>query len=450
MTGLRAERSSSLELKQQQRADGMMDPPEFFLWTRVGKEAGESLDHILWRKDLERRLGVFCWGIGSAIKRDTLDELRYRTEIDLGMSEPAIIFSEIKGKPKQHDVNPSGVIAWRSYLDLDGETRALPDGVLVTSRQKQRAHYVLFCASAEPLTFADPVSAPVVRKEALRNIKPPWKSVGDSQNTVAVKFDPTLPGKQTYPVSYVAQLVDPYVAKLADPVLLSDLDCKAIAEITDEAAWFSLVADIRSRPPETRDEQEGTADAAVASSMREHASGGTFHVDQTTWGWAEQGANAEFWCAADEPQEPAAINYAARRARDEMSSDLLTPTARTVPSTYAIIGQIATLGDLLKPYDELLIQALRLLEVANAKSACDYGMPSEYRGWLAWARQNAMSFIHVEEGNEDQRDVAEEVVIGSSAVAFSMRFGHVTTPYTLAVAIKGLREALRSAGVSVD
>lgn len=199
-----------------------------------------------------------------------------------------------------------------------------------------------------------------------------------------------------------------------------------------------------------RETTEVTADSAVAGSMRENASGGTFHVGQTTWGWAEQGANAEFWCAADEPQDPAAINYAARRARDEMSSDLMTPTTRTVPSTYAIIGQIATLGDLLQPYDELLIQALRLLDVANAKSACDYGMPSEYRGWLAWARKNAMPFIDAEEGNEDQRNVAEEVVMGSSAVAFSMRFGHVTTPYTLAVAIKGLRETLRSAGVSVD
>jgi hypothetical protein len=136
------------------------------------------------------------------------------------------------------------------------------------------------------------------------------------------------------------------------------------------------------------------------------------------------------------------INYAARQARNEMSSDLMTPTARTVPSTYAIIGQIASVGDLLQPYDELLFQALRQLEVTNAESMCDYGMPSDYRGWLAWARQNAMAFIELEEGNADQRTVAEEIVIGTSAVAFSMRYGQVTTPYTLAMAIKGLTEVL--------
>jgi hypothetical protein len=344
-------------------------------------------------------------------------------------------------------VNPSGVVAWKSYHDLDGEIRPLPDGVLVTSRQKQRAHYVLFCASDDPLTFADPVSAPVVSKEALRNIKPPWKNVGDSQNTVAVKFDPTLPGKQTYPVSYAARLVHPYVAKLAEPLLLNADDCRSIAEIMDEAAWFSLVAYIRSRPLEMHDEQEITADSAVASPMRQLASGGTFHVAETTWGWAEQGSTSEFWCEADEAQDPAAINHAAQLARNEMSSDLATPTARTVPSTYAIIGHIAALGDLLQPYDELLFQALRLLDVTDARSMCDYGMPSDYRGWLACARQSAMPFIDLEEGNEDQRKVAEEILMGTSAVAFSMRFGHMTTPYTLAVAIKGLREALRAAGM---
>jgi hypothetical protein len=207
----------------------MMEIPEFFLWTRVGTEAGESLEHILWRKDIERRqVGVFCWGIGNAIKWDTLAELRHQTELGLGASDPFIIFSAIKGKPQKHDVNPSGVVAWASYCDLDGEIRPLPDGVLVTSKQKERAHYALFCASNEPLTFADPVSAPVIRKEALRNIKPPWNSVGDSQNTVAVKFDATLSGKQTYPVSYTARLVPPYVVKLAEPILLSDVDCKAM------------------------------------------------------------------------------------------------------------------------------------------------------------------------------------------------------------------------------
>jgi hypothetical protein len=75
----------------------MMELPEFFVWTRVGTEAGEPLEHILWRKDIERRIGVFCWGIGNAIKWDTLDELRQQTEMTLGTTDPTIIFSEIKG-----------------------------------------------------------------------------------------------------------------------------------------------------------------------------------------------------------------------------------------------------------------------------------------------------------------------------------------------------------------
>jgi len=43
--------------------------PNNFCWTRMGVEAGEELDRILFRKEYERKLngGIFTWGIGSAL-----------------------------------------------------------------------------------------------------------------------------------------------------------------------------------------------------------------------------------------------------------------------------------------------------------------------------------------------------------------------------------------------
>jgi hypothetical protein len=178
------------------------------------------------------------------------------------------------------------------------------------------------------------------------------------------------------------------------------------------------------------------------------AKGGSVLVGQTSWGWAEQGAACEFWCQSDEPQDPAALLDGAKWARAEMSSDLVVPRARTLPSTFAVLGEILALGEALGRYDTVLLEALRFLGVDGAKSMCDYGMPSEYRGWLAWAREKALKALPRLERDASRRDVAEEIMMGTCAVAFSMRFGHVNTPFTIAVAIDGLRKVLPKATVA--
>src|SRR4051812_49335379 len=84
-----------------------MSLPKRFCWTRFGVEAGQSVDHILLRKEQERRAnsGVFFWGIGSAVGR-SITELLRQTQL------PEVLFSPIKSNPRAVDTTPATVVAW--------------------------------------------------------------------------------------------------------------------------------------------------------------------------------------------------------------------------------------------------------------------------------------------------------------------------------------------------
>ena len=48
-----------------------MPLPEVFVWTRFGTEAGQPIEEIIERKELERRAngGVFLWGLEQAVQK---------------------------------------------------------------------------------------------------------------------------------------------------------------------------------------------------------------------------------------------------------------------------------------------------------------------------------------------------------------------------------------------
>lgn len=183
--------------------------PLIFCWTRFGVEAGQSVETILERKDLERKTtdGVFLWGVGTSIA-PSLPELLEAT------ASPEVLFSPIKGRPRSVDLNPNTVVRWRAAVTLHGEPMRFPDSVYVLSRPSRGSHYALVCRSVQPLRR---VRLGLLDIAALRNLVS-GRSVGASQVTAVVSRLPHLEARTTFTVEMRAELVPPYFVRLSDPI----------------------------------------------------------------------------------------------------------------------------------------------------------------------------------------------------------------------------------------
>jgi hypothetical protein len=123
--------------------------PAQFCWTRFGTEAAQTIDQIICRKEQERNAnsGMFLWGIGNAIGPSMKELIRLT-------SNPEVLFSPIKGKPRVADANPPAVVAWTSARGIFDDDFVIPKHSLVTSRfdptNPRSAHYALVCYSEEP------------------------------------------------------------------------------------------------------------------------------------------------------------------------------------------------------------------------------------------------------------------------------------------------------------
>ena len=184
--------------------DILMNIPNYFCWTKIGTEAGETIESILLRKELERinNNGIFLWGIGNSIE-PSLKELIKIYE------EPYIIFSKMKSNPKDIDINPKTKIIWKSGITIDGNKYIIPKYSKVTSRLNN-FHYALICHSNESLKISNKEKIYV---ENLTNILTGNK-VGASQVTSVVKNEPKLESKNSYDVSFMSKLIYPYFVKL--------------------------------------------------------------------------------------------------------------------------------------------------------------------------------------------------------------------------------------------
>ncbi|EUC21478.1 hypothetical protein [Paraburkholderia hospita] len=223
--------------------------PAKFCWSKMGTEAGAELSDIIVRKEWERRLGNgrFYWGIGQSVR----DSAEFAAQD--GSLLPAI-FSPMLSTPQRHDVAPTGLYLWRSFIDACGSTQPLPPHALVTSGAFTRSgaakpnHYALVCTSTRKLDRMDsPMKVPF---EALRNIRK-GTGLGDTQVTAVVSYDARderPDGKKRYKVSFAAHLKAPYCVRLAEPRLLTDDEVewtKTVARTGDIEAWARLVERLR-------------------------------------------------------------------------------------------------------------------------------------------------------------------------------------------------------------
>lgn len=196
------------------------DLPPIFCWTKMGVEAGQDLDSILRRKELERLSGgVFAWGIGNSVGPAVRHAHR------LGVEALEVLFTRMKSAPKAADVSPGVVMLWDAYEDDDGAAVPLPGHVLVTSRGNtterdglKKQHYALLCRSQRSLLGGcenDVVDAAAVCNLVSRN------PTGASQVTAVVCRHPSGEPSRRYPVEFRAQLAGPGFVRLVRPTVLT-------------------------------------------------------------------------------------------------------------------------------------------------------------------------------------------------------------------------------------
>jgi len=207
-------------------------------------EAGQGLEAIIARKEIERQTGdgLFLWGVGNppATSIGALARIGSRVPV---------IFSIMKSRPKAVDVAPARTFIWRRYFDASGNERPLPANSVVTSRADsaggaKRAHYALMCFSREPLTVSRGTPFDV---SAYRNAGGTGAPVGASQVTALLRRV-AEPGKTSdYEMNMVAWLTDGYWVRLSDPVevaheLSAQLDHSSGLRPQE---WRSLAARLR-------------------------------------------------------------------------------------------------------------------------------------------------------------------------------------------------------------
>jgi len=220
---------------------------EYVCWSRMQTEAGQQLDAIIARKELERQAGdgLFLWGVGNppALLARTLARARVPVRA---------VFSIMKSRPRTVDVVPARTVAWRRYVDSQGVERPLPSYSLVTSRGDsasgaKRAHYALMCHSADPLAIRrgqpfDPA--------AFRNAGGTGARVGASQVTALLRRVAEDSFAADYEVNVTAWLAASYWVRLTDPVELTSSRLQLLSRLTADCVrdWCEIVAQITSGP----------------------------------------------------------------------------------------------------------------------------------------------------------------------------------------------------------
>lgn len=217
----------------------MVTIPGLFCWSKMGVEAGQSLEAILRRKELERQAGngSFAWGIGTSIPA-----LHQAAETS---GEPLpVLFSPMSAKPKAIDEHPESIVVWLGYLS-GGCPTPLPGHMLLTSRGRSK-HYVLFCRSDRSILESTTMELPVDR---IRN-HPSGARLGASQVTSLVSYGEHLPalGGRSYPIAFSAILDGPLHAQLALGVEMPSVLSQKITEAAADASvdeWARFVASVR-------------------------------------------------------------------------------------------------------------------------------------------------------------------------------------------------------------
>jgi hypothetical protein len=224
--------------------------PSVFCWTKMGTEAGQPLETILRRKEMERRAGngTFAWGIGNS-----LGSAHTFAKDATPSGEVDVLFSPMKSSPKVIDVAPAQLVMWLSYYSEESGLSELPEHMLIASRgnlasgTEKRSHYALICSRQDEIR-AEIGDAMIDAKRA-RNLVS-LNPLGASQVTAMVRYesskvkDPEKP----YPIAFRAKLYREGFVRLANPTPLTGTllaAYRSICETTSAEEWLDRVVSLK-------------------------------------------------------------------------------------------------------------------------------------------------------------------------------------------------------------
>jgi len=223
--------------------------PEYFCWTRIGPEAGQTIEAIRRRKELERSAGdgLFYWGIGSSLG-DLVENCLQ------AWGALPILFSAMKSKAKPIDLAPTPPLLWTAYIDATGREVPLPENVVVTSRARlpdgrpKTRHYALICHSGRRLD--EDWSGIRICTQSLRNVASE-ALLGASQVTAVVRRLPMSEdlGDSSYGLAFRAELAHLGFVRLVKPQLVTGEMAECFGEVAscDSAdEWLSLCGRLRA------------------------------------------------------------------------------------------------------------------------------------------------------------------------------------------------------------
>lgn len=212
-----------------------------FCWTKFGTEAGESIESIRTRKEMERQGngGVFLWGIGNSIRPSLLGLLE-------ATSRPRVVFSPMLSAPSPADVSPSLVVQWGEAYGIDGSRYVLPRYSNVTSRARtfgssSPRHFALVCYAEDSIVHD--AHDEWVSRDGVRNYLS-GGPLGASQVTSVVRtVGGTLSASsRDYMVAFRATLVYPYLVTLRAPRVAGNangqVDASSETCFTEQDALF--------------------------------------------------------------------------------------------------------------------------------------------------------------------------------------------------------------------
>jgi hypothetical protein len=227
--------------------------PPVFCWTKMGSEAGQGLEDILRRKDLERQCGegLFSWGIGNSVG----PAMHYARTAER-ITELDALFTPMKSAAKALDAAPARLLMWLGYSAVGGHLELLPEHMLVTSRghfesgEDKRGHYALICRSDQSLSGRTRQGA--FDHRAVRNLISS-NPVGASQVTSVVRHDSDRSTQATYSVLFRARLTGDWCVRLAAPICLDGelLELyKMVCAARTQDEWRGRIATLKAAAKE--------------------------------------------------------------------------------------------------------------------------------------------------------------------------------------------------------
>jgi hypothetical protein len=217
-----------------------------FVWSLVGEDAGETLDHIVRRKEAERRTGrgEFWWGLGTPLG----DSVESAAIVNKG-TLPAR-FSALKPKKGNEDANAK-IQVWNGWHSIrkGGQHGTIPDHVLVTSGyaptepgKPEKAHYALVCRSDARLALGNHGSFNSAQCRTVKNNRAP----GPSQRAALLTGQHTH-SRGPYTIAFEANLVGPWYVRLTYGHVLTPAEIGRIRQYKEGDDWLTLVKSLRKR-----------------------------------------------------------------------------------------------------------------------------------------------------------------------------------------------------------